>query len=64
VEAAGGLIGSADVLLCQLEVPVETTREALRAARAAGVRTVLNPAPAVPLPDGLLARARAEGRLA
>src|SRR5262249_50343959 len=34
-----------------------TTREALRRARDAGVRTVLNPAPAAPLPDDLLALA-------
>jgi ribokinase len=43
-----------DVVLCQLEVPLETTLEAFRIARAAGVSTVLNPAPAVPLPDELL----------
>ena len=34
--------------------PVETTRAALRLARDARVRTVLNPAPAGPLPDDLL----------
>jgi ribokinase len=45
---------SAAVLLCQLEVPVETTLEAFRLARAAGVRTILNPAPAAPLPEELL----------
>jgi ribokinase len=55
VRAAAEAIRSADVLLCQLEVPVETTAEALRLARAAGVRTALNPAPALPLPDELLA---------
>jgi ribokinase len=48
-------IAHADILLCQLEVPVGTTREALRLARNAGVRTLLNPAPAAPLPDDLLA---------
>ena len=36
VAAADGLIGSARVLLCQLEVPLETTLAALRAARAHG----------------------------
>jgi ribokinase len=35
-------------------VPTETTLEAFRLARAAGVRTILNPAPAAPLPDELL----------
>src|SRR5262249_26044897 len=44
-------IREADVLLCQLEVPIETVREALRVAREAGVRTILNPAPAAALPD-------------
>jgi ribokinase len=46
---------AADLLLAQLEVPVETTLEAFRLARASGVRTVLNPAPAQALPGELLA---------
>jgi ribokinase len=54
VRAAAGAIESAGVLLCQLEVPVETVAEALRIARAVGVTTILNPAPAVALPDELL----------
>jgi ribokinase len=45
---------SASVLLCQLEVPLGTTLEAFRLAHAARVRTILNPAPAVPLPEELL----------
>jgi ribokinase len=52
--AAGEVIRASDVLLAQLEVPVEATLEAFRLARAAGVRTVLNPAPAAALPDELL----------
>src|SRR5262245_6941874 len=52
-EASSGIDG-ADALLCQLEVPLETTLEAFRVARAPGVRTVLNPAPAMELPDELL----------
>jgi ribokinase len=51
---AASVIQSADVLICQLEVPVETTLEAFRVAKAKGVRTILNPAPAAPLPDELL----------
>jgi ribokinase len=47
-------VRAARVLLCQLEVPAETTREALALARAAGVRTILNPAPAAAVPDDLL----------
>jgi ribokinase len=54
IHKAADAIGGVDVLLCQLEVPVETTLEAFRMARAAGVRTVLNPAPAAPLPEELL----------
>lgn len=51
---AAPAIQAADVLICQLEVPVETTMEAFRIAKAAKVRTILNPAPAAPLPDDLL----------
>ncbi len=54
VRAASDAILAADVLCCQLEVPLETTLEAFRIARAGGVRTILNPAPAMPLPDELL----------
>jgi ribokinase len=54
VTAAAPAIRGADVLLCQFEVPLEATLEAFRLARAAGVRTVLNPAPVVPPPVELL----------
>lgn len=54
VQSAAPAIRSADTVVCQLEVPVETTLEAFRVAKTAGVRTVLNPAPAAPLPDELL----------
>lgn len=39
-------ISGARILLAQLETPVGTVLEAMRLARAAGVRTLLNPAPA------------------
>src|SRR4249919_2827835 len=39
-------IEAADILLVQLEIPVGTALHALAVGRAAGVRTVLNPAPA------------------
>lgn len=55
VQAVGGLIRSADVLLMQLEVPVEAVAAAASAARASGRKVVLNAAPAVALPEGLLA---------
>jgi ribokinase len=48
------VIASADVLVCQLEIPVETVTEAMRAAREAGTRTILNAAPARSLPPELL----------
>ncbi|GLI03254.1 ribokinase [Phytohabitans aurantiacus] len=48
-------IQGADVLVCQLEIPVETVTQAAVAARAAGVRVLLNAAPARDLPDELLA---------
>jgi ribokinase len=54
VRDASGVIQNAGVLLCQLETPLEATLEAFRLARAAGVRTVLTPAPAMVLPDSLL----------
>ena len=39
-------IAAADVCLVQLEIPVDTALYALDVARRAGVRTILNPAPA------------------
>jgi ribokinase len=54
VGAAWDAIASARVLVCQLEIPLEGTRLALRKAREAGVLTIFNPAPATPdLPDEL-----------
>jgi ribokinase len=41
------------VLLTQLEIPLATVETALRQAKAAGLTTVLNPAPARPLPTRL-----------
>jgi ribokinase len=44
----------ADVLMLQLEIPMETTVAAAEIAFAAGVTVILDPAPAAPLPDRLL----------
>ncbi len=44
-----------DVLVAQLEVPIEVVTSSFVAARDAGATTVLNPAPATPLPPELLA---------
>lgn len=56
VALAVDAIRSADVLLLQLELPVETALEAARIAAEAGTTVVLNPAPWTPVPDELLAR--------
>ncbi|GIW13340.1 MAG: ribokinase [Tepidiforma sp.] len=50
VEAARPAIEAADLLLVQFEVAPEATLAALRIARGAGVRTLLNPAPVAPHP--------------
>lgn len=44
-----------DLLLLQLEIPVEAVEAAIRLASAAGVRVLLNAAPARPLSAGALA---------
>jgi ribokinase len=54
VDAAAEAIASADILLSQLEVPLETVRRALELAQQHGIPTILNPAPAAALPDDLL----------
>jgi ribokinase len=54
IEAARATIASAQILVCQLEIPVEITLAALRIAREEGVTAIFNPAPARPnLPDEL-----------
>lgn len=42
------------VMLVQLEIPIVTVERALQFARAHGMTTILNPAPACPLSDDLL----------
>ena len=51
VEEHEQIIAGADVLLAQLETPVEAFVRAGQIARAHGTKVVLNPAPAAPLPD-------------
>ena len=48
-------IAACDMLICQLEVPIEVVLAAATAARETGVRFVLNAAPARPLPVELTA---------
>lgn len=47
-------IKQADILLLQLEIPLPAVQQALSIARAHGVKTVLNPAPAQALSQELL----------
>jgi ribokinase len=56
VRACETLIGSADVLVAQLEVPLDAVTEAVGIAHERGRRVILNPAPACRLSDELLAR--------
>lgn len=51
---AADAIQSAAVVVCQLEVPIETVVETFGIARAAGVPTILNTAPAAAIPDELI----------
>jgi ribokinase len=53
--AAAALLRNAKVVIASCEVPFEATLAAFEIARAGGATTLLNPAPARPLPDALLA---------
>ena len=55
LDLAAAAVRDADVLVCQLEIPMDTVQAALQMARSAGVRTILNPAPAQVLSNELLA---------
>lgn len=57
VERCDARLGRAKLLVCQLEVPLETVRYALGRARAHGCTTLLNAAPAMALPNDILALA-------
>jgi len=54
VRKAKAVISSADIVLLQLESPLETVQEAAGIAAAAGVPVILNPAPARALSDDIL----------
>jgi len=55
VDAARDIITNSQILLLQLELPVDVVHHAAQAARSAGCRVILDPAPAPsqPLPDDL-----------
>ena len=54
VDRAKGAIEDCDILLMQLETPMETIEHAAQMARRAGCKVILNPAPAHSLPESLL----------
>jgi len=54
IDAAQGLIEQADIVVLQLETPMDTVVHAIKLARSLGKTVVLNPAPAASLPDGVL----------
>ena len=55
VDAKAALIASASMFVTQLEQPIPAAKRGLELARAAGVATILNPAPAAPLENDILA---------
>jgi ribokinase len=55
VDASADRIASSSVFITQLEQPIEAARHALQIARDGGAMTILNPAPAAPVADAMLA---------
>lgn len=54
IEPFASTLGDADVVVLQLEIPLETVEAAARIASEQGTCVILNPAPAQELPDALL----------
>ncbi len=54
IESARAEIETADILLMQLEIPLETVEYAAKLAHKKGIKIILNPAPACYLPTSLL----------
>ena len=57
IDAARDKIAGADILIAQLEINLDMVAYALQVAKAEGVTTILNPAPAAALPAKTLALA-------
>jgi ribokinase len=55
IDRNAALIADADIFITQLEQPLDAAMYGLALARKNGARTLLNPAPAAELPDGMLA---------
>jgi ribokinase len=56
VDRHAALIRSAGLVLCQLELPLETVNHTIALCAEAGVPVMLDPAPAAPLPDAVFPR--------
>jgi ribokinase len=56
VDRHADLIRCAGMVLCQLEIPMETVSHILALCARAGVPVMLDPAPAAPLPDAVWSR--------
>jgi ribokinase len=54
VARASRALSGASIVVCQLEAPPACTQATFELARLGGATTLFNPAPMVPLPDGLL----------
>lgn len=54
IEKAKDIIASAEIVLMQLEIPLETVEYAAKIANENGVKVILNPAPAQSLPISLI----------
>jgi ribokinase len=54
IRSCEGLIEGSDIILMQLEIPLETVQYVAETAFAKGKTVILNPAPACELPDSLL----------
>ena len=54
IDKATGMIERGDIVLMQLETPLDTVEYVARIAHERGKRVILNPAPAQHLPDALL----------
>lgn len=54
IKKAHSVIEKGDIMLIQLEIPIETVEYAAHLAKEKGIKVILNPAPARPLSDRLL----------
>ena len=54
IEMAKSAVASADILVMQLEIPIETVLAAAELSSSGGAKVILNPAPSRPLDDEIL----------